>query len=72
MNQMNNINLQDDSDLKKITELIQRNYKFFIVSISVAIGVAFLLNHYSIPVYKISASVLIKENTDQSQSGGMN
>jgi capsular exopolysaccharide synthesis family protein len=72
MSQINNINLQEDNDLKKVAELILRNYKLFIVSILIAIGIAFLVNYYSIPVYKISASVLIKENTDQTSSSGMN
>ena len=72
MSQLNNINIQEDNDLKKVAELVLRNYKLFVISSIVAIGVAFLLNRYSVPVYKVSASVLIKENTDQGQSGGMN
>lgn len=64
--------MQEDNDLKKVTDLVVKNYKFFILSLAVSIGFAFLVNHYSIPVYKISASVLIKENSDQSRSGGMN
>jgi capsular exopolysaccharide synthesis family protein len=72
MSQINNINLQEDNDFKKVAELVLRNYKFFVFSILVALGSAFLLNRYSVPVYKISASVLIKENTEQGRSGGMN
>ena len=72
MSQINNINMQEDNDLKKVSELIIRNYKLFIICIIVAFGLAVLMNYYSIPVYKISASVLIKENTDKSGSGGMN
>jgi tyrosine-protein kinase Etk/Wzc len=68
----NNINIQEDNDLKKVAELILRNYKIFIISLFVAMGVAYLLNRFSIPNYKISSSVLIKENTDQSSSKGMN
>lgn len=64
--------MQEDNDLKKVAELVLRNYKLFIFSIFVAIGIAFLLNNYSVPVYKISASVLIKENSEQGRSGGMN
>jgi tyrosine-protein kinase Etk/Wzc len=72
MLQINNINMQEDNDLKKVTELVFRNYKFFIFSILVTLGVAFLLNNYSVPFYKVSSSVLIKENTEQGNSGGMN
>lgn len=72
MAQINNINMQDDNDLKKVAELVLRNYKLFIFSLIVTFGLAFLLNRYSVPIYQISASVLIKENTDQGRSGGMN
>lgn len=72
MSQINNINMQEENDLKKVTELVLRNYKLFIFSIIVSIGLAFMINHFSVPVYKIAASVLIKENTEQGNSGGMN
>jgi tyrosine-protein kinase Etk/Wzc len=60
-----NVNLQEENDLKKITELISRNYKLFIAGIIIALGLAYLVNRFSIPVYKISSSVLIKEDTKQ-------
>jgi tyrosine-protein kinase Etk/Wzc len=72
MSQINNINMQEDNDLKKVFELLFRNYKLFIFCIFITISLAFLLNRYSVPVYKIAASVLIKEKTDQPGSGGMN
>jgi len=68
MSQSQNINIQEENDLKKIKELILRNYKLFIASIIVAICLAFLINSIYIPVYKISSSVLIKE--ENRQSGG--
>jgi uncharacterized protein involved in exopolysaccharide biosynthesis len=67
MSQSQNINLQEENELKKITELILRNYKLFIACIIVALGLAYIVNRFSIPVYKISSSVLIKEDTKQSQ-----
>jgi capsular exopolysaccharide synthesis family protein len=54
---------QDDSDLKKIMELVSRNYKSFIICITIALAAAFLMNRFMIPEYKISASLLIKEDT---------
>ena len=66
MSESQNINLQEENDFKKITELISRNYKLFIFGIIIALGLAYLINRFSIPVYKISASVLIKEDTKQS------
>lgn len=72
MSQINNINIQEDNDLKKITELLLRNYKLFIISLVIALGLAFLKNRYSVPVYSVSSSVLIKESTEQGGSRGMN
>lgn len=72
MSQSQNINLQEEDDFKKITELIVRNYKLFIAGIIVALGLAYIINRFSIPVYKISSSVLIKEDTKQSGSRDVN
>lgn len=66
MSQINNFNLQEDNDLKKAIELILRNYKFFLISLVLAIGIAFVINRYSKPIYKISSAVLIKENEQSS------
>jgi tyrosine-protein kinase Etk/Wzc len=72
MSQSQNINLQEENDLKKITDLILRNYKLFIACILLAIGLAYIINRFSIPVYKISSSVLIKEDAKQPGSRGIN
>jgi len=72
MSESQNINLQEENELKKITELILRNYKLFIVAIIVALGLAYIINRFSIPVYKISSSVLIKEDTKQSVGSATN
>jgi len=72
MSQLNNINMQEDNDLKKTAYLIQRNYKLFIFSIITALSLAFVKIFTSIPMYSISASVLIKDNADQVNSRGIN
>jgi capsular exopolysaccharide synthesis family protein len=72
MSESPNFNLQEENDLKKITELILRNYKLFIAGILVALVLAYLVNHFLIPVYKISSSVLIKEDTKQSGGSDAN
>jgi len=59
------IKMQEESDLKKITALFLRNYILFIASIIIVLSIAFLVNHYSIPVYSISSSILIKDNKNQ-------
>lgn len=68
MSQMQNINLQEENDLKRIVELVVRNYKLFIVSLIILLGLAFLVNYYSVPVYQISSSILIKEDQNQNRS----
>lgn len=73
MSEMNNINMQEDNDLKKVMDLFTRNYKLFIASVIIALGLAFLKTYTSIPMYSITASVLIKDNSDQqSSSKGIN
>ncbi len=58
MTQTNNFNLQEDNDIKKVVELILRNYKLFILSIIIAMSLAIFKTISSIPIYSISASVL--------------
>lgn len=71
MSQMQNINIQEDNDLKRAFELFLRNYKLFIFSLIVCLGFAFLKNYFSVPVYQITSSILIKEDANQSR-GNMN
>lgn len=72
MSQLNNINIQEDNDFKKATELVLRNYKLFIAGLIIALGLAFFNNYTAIPIYKVASSVLIKENASQTSSRGMN
>jgi capsular exopolysaccharide synthesis family protein len=66
------IKMQEENDLNKIYLLFLRNYKLFILSVILAGGFAFLINRYSIPVYNISSSILIKENKTQQGGGSVN
>jgi tyrosine-protein kinase Etk/Wzc len=72
MVQPQNINIQEETDLKKIADLILRNYKLFILAVILALGMAYLVNRFSVHMFKISSSVLIKEGTRQSGGGEMN
>jgi capsular exopolysaccharide synthesis family protein len=67
-----NINVQKESEVKKITNLILGKYKLFILSVVAAIGLAFLINHYSIPLHRISAAILIKEDRNRQGGGDVN
>jgi capsular exopolysaccharide synthesis family protein len=57
---------QDDSDLKQLVQLVARNYKIFIIGVVVAVGIAFLAIRFMTPNYKVSSSLLIKEDTQRS------
>jgi capsular exopolysaccharide synthesis family protein len=72
MSQSQNFNIQQESELKKIYVLFLRNHTLFILSLIIAIGLAYLINRYSIPEYKISSSILIKENQTQQGGGNVN
>jgi tyrosine-protein kinase Etk/Wzc len=48
-------------DLKKIFRLVVSNWYYFIIAILVAFISAFFYNKYTIPVYKVSATLLINE-----------
>jgi capsular exopolysaccharide synthesis family protein len=72
MPQSQNINVQKESEVKKITNLILGKYKLFILSVVAAIGLAFLINHYSIPLHRISAAILIKEDRNRQEGGDVN
>ena len=65
-----NINIQEETDIKKIIGLFSKNYKLFILGIIIALAIAFVINRYSTPLFKISSSILIKEN--RVQQGGNN
>jgi tyrosine-protein kinase Etk/Wzc len=65
MPQSQNLNIQEEQALRKIIELILKNYKLFIISILFTVSTAFIINRYSVPIYQISSSILIKENKSQ-------
>jgi len=67
-----NNKFQQETDLKKISKLLRRYYRLFIVFVIISIGLAYFVNRYSIPIYKISSSILIVENESQSSASMVN
>ncbi len=61
---------QDNIDIKKLIFKIQANWYWFALTVFITISIAYFINRYSDPVYKLSSFVLIqdKENT---LSGGI-
>jgi tyrosine-protein kinase Etk/Wzc len=72
MTQPKNINIQEQNDIDKILELFKRNKRFFIISLCLTIIAAFLINRYTIPVYKIAASILIQEDKSNQSGSDIN
>lgn len=68
MSQPNNLNYHQTNDFKMITEMIMKHYKLFLITTIISFMFAFLLTRYSVPIYEISSSILIKE--DNSNGGG--
>lgn len=69
MAQSQHFNIQGESDLKKIAELFSRHYKFIISFLTLSLALAYLVNHFAKPAYKISASILIKEGNRNTSAG---
>jgi capsular exopolysaccharide synthesis family protein len=55
------ISTQEDSDLVRALNIFTRNYKILIACVIIALAMAFLFNRFAIPVYRITASLLILE-----------
>ena len=72
MPQNRNINIQEETDIKKIFGVFTKHYKLFIVFILIGIIIAFLINRYKTPVFKVSSSILIKENSNQQSASNVN
>lgn len=72
MSKSQNINYQNENDFKKIAELITRNYWIFLGCLAISMAAAFFINRYSVPMYQVSSSVLIKEDNKQGGSSNMN
>jgi tyrosine-protein kinase Etk/Wzc len=56
-------------DPKKIISLIKSHLYFFIGSLLSAVVIAYVYNTYTMPVYKISAAILIEEDRKAAVSG---
>ncbi|MGM0651056.1 MAG: GumC family protein [Bacteroidota bacterium] len=56
---------KDDAvDFNLIFHKIKKNWYFFLITLIVAIGTAYLFNQYSNPLYEVSTTVLIKNSSN--------
>jgi capsular exopolysaccharide synthesis family protein len=58
-----NITIQEETDIKKLFDLVIRHYRIFVGTIIITLILAFAVNRFATPIFKISASMLIKEET---------
>ncbi len=63
--------IDQESELNKLFELIQRNYLFFVISVVIALALAFSVNRYAIPTYEITSSLMIKEDKGSTSRSDM-
>ncbi len=59
---------EDDFDLRKYFFLILANWYWFVISLFLALGIAWLVNRYTKPVFSAQASLIIEEGN---RGGGL-
>ena len=57
---------KEDIDLKKILSMIFSHWHLFILGLIIAGGSAWMLNRYTVPVYQLKSSLLVKETNESS------
>jgi uncharacterized protein involved in exopolysaccharide biosynthesis len=62
MNQ-NTFQEQQGSDVLKLVKLIFRNIWIIIPFVILSVGIAYMVNRYTIPTYYVSSTLLIKEDS---------
>jgi len=63
MSTPNQTHFEDDSlDLKKYLFLILANWYWFVISVFVALGIAWFINRYTMPVYNVTSSLIINDD----------
>lgn len=63
----NNIGPQSESDVKYFLQLMIRNYKLFVYSLFFTLLMAFMANRFMTPIYKVSSSILITEESRRAE-----
>ncbi len=67
-----NVPQNDDLDMRRLVFQMLRHWYWFVLSVVVALSVAYVYNRYTTPVYEIRSSILIEEKKATSPlSGGM-
>ena len=67
MNQ-NSFPEQENFQIVNLFKIIFRNIRIIIPCVILAVGIAYVYNRYAIPVYKVSSTILIKEDAKNNGS----
>ncbi len=59
---------QNNQQFIKVFKLILRNIWIIIPVVILALGIAYVYNKYAIPIYQVSSTILIKEDSNNSSS----
>ncbi len=67
---MNHSNLpqQNNKDIQKIVKLLFRNSWIILLCVIIALAIAYAYNYYTIPSYKVSATLLLKDKSERNRS----
>ena len=66
--------LQEDEekssfDIKQVYTILVLNWKWFVLSIIICLGTAYIYLRYTTPIYQSQAKLLIKDDNTQSRRG---
>ncbi|MCH7412075.1 polysaccharide biosynthesis tyrosine autokinase [Belliella sp. R4-6] len=67
-NSTNQSTKEDDADIKAILHYSLRKWPYILISICVCVAIAFLINRWSTPIYRVSSTVIV---TDDQPSLGL-
>jgi capsular exopolysaccharide synthesis family protein len=54
---------EDSIDFRKYIYMIFANWYWFLISVSIGVGVAWMVNRYTMPVYQVGSSLMINEDS---------
>lgn len=57
---------KEGMDLKKTIAMVISNWYLFIICLIIAVAAAWMLNRYTVPVYHLKSTILVKESEESS------
>ena len=71
-NRQNNLNQQEDSnaEIKRYLMIGLANWHWFVISCFLCLCVAYLINRYTTPIYRVSSTILVNEEDNKKSARG--